>query len=122
MSSYLDKIMPFIQINKYKCPRCGKEYEDSERGHFPGKPCKECTQRLFRVRDLERQLLAQEFSTEQEDEKIVRQINDLLIKESHEINQQDEEALNVLTQRLFQDEKRRKKIVKEIMKLQKKTR
>lgn len=41
-----------IPIGKFKCPKCGKEYEDSERGNFPGKPCRECTQSMMRLNQL----------------------------------------------------------------------
>ena len=114
--------MPTIEIGKYRCPKCGKEYEDSARGHFPGKPCKECTQLMMKLTQLERQLIAEEFSIEQEDEKIARQINDLLVKESSGISENDERLLTALTERMLTDEKRRKKIIKQILSLQKKKR
>jgi hypothetical protein len=117
--------MPVIEIEKFRCPKCGKEFEDSVRGHFPGKPCKECTNKIIKIRNLnriEKQLLAQEFFAEQEDEKIVRQINDLLIKESSEFSENDEQLLTSLAERLLKDENRSKRIAKEILKLQKEKR
>ena len=114
--------MPVIEIGKYKCPKCGKEYEDSARGHFPGKPCRECTQLYIRIGELERKLIAENFSVEQEDDKIAKQINDLLVKESSGISENDEKLLTDLTERMLNDEKRRKKIIKQILKLQKKKR
>jgi len=112
--------MPAFEIEKYKCPKCKKEYEDSARGHFPGKPCKECTELMMKLNRIERQLIAEEFSIEQEDERIARQISGLLIKESSGILERDEELLTALTEKLLKDEKRRKRIIKEILKLQKK--
>ncbi len=114
--------MPIIEIEKYRCPKCGKEYEDSVRGHFPGKPCKECTQLMMKVNQLERQLIAEEFSIEQEDEKVIRQINNLIVKEGTDITLIDENLISGLGVRLLKDEKRRKKIIKELLKLQKKKR
>ncbi len=126
--------MPTIEIKQYRCPRCGKMYEDSARGNFPhpvrllgfigvsGKPCKECTELIIRLGKLERQLIAQDFSLEQEDEKIVRQINALLVKESSGVSEQDEGLLTALAERMLQDEKRRKRIIKQILKLQKRKR
>lgn len=114
--------MPVFEIGKYKCPKCGKEYEDSARGHFSGKPCKECTQLMMKLTQLERQLIAKAFSIEQEDEKIARQIHDLLVKESSGISEKDEELLTALAERMFKDEKRRKNILKQILRLQKEKR
>jgi DNA-directed RNA polymerase subunit RPC12/RpoP len=114
--------MTVIEIEKFRCPKCKKEFEDTVRGHFPGKPCKECTNKIISINHAERQLIAQEFSAEQEDEKIVRQINDLLIKESSRFSENDEQLLTALAERLLKDEKRSKRIAKEILKLQKEKR
>jgi len=75
---------------------------------------------MMRLTQLEKQLLAEEFSIEQEDEKISRQINDLLVKESSGISEDDESLLNALTERMLKDEKIRKEIIKQIVSLQKK--
>ncbi len=107
-------------MGTYKCPKCGKKYEDSARGHFPGKLCKECTQLMMKLSQFERQLLAEEFSIEQGDEKIARQINDLLVKGSSGFSENDEKLITALTERMLKDEKRRKKIIKQILGLQKK--
>ncbi|MEK6951510.1 MAG: hypothetical protein AABX29_00690 [Nanoarchaeota archaeon] len=114
--------MPTFEIKKFKCPRCGRMYEDSVRGNFPGKPCKECTEQTIKITALERQLIAQDFSIEQEDEKIARQINDLLVKESSGVSERDEQILTALTERMLKDEKRRKNILKQILRLQKEKR
>lgn len=84
--------------------------------------CKECTQLVMNLNQLERQLVAQEFSIEQEDEKIARQMNDLLAKESSGIQEKNEELLTALAEKILKDETRRKRILKEIRKLQKKKR
>lgn len=105
---------------KYKCPKCGREYEDSERGHFPGKPCRYCTEIWAKLGKYQRELLAQNFSLEQKDVQIARQINELLVRESTGISENDESLLNQLTEQLLKDEERRIKIVEEIRKLQKK--
>jgi hypothetical protein len=107
-----------IPIRTYKCPRCGKTYEDSGRGHFSGKLCKECTELIMKINQMERRLLAEEFSLEQKDEKIAERINDELIKESAFILKTDQEVTPALLEQLIKDEKRRKKILKEILKLQ----
>lgn len=104
----------------HKCPRCGIMFE------APVKPvpgmimyCKKCTQFVMKINQIERQLIAQNFSIEQEDEKIARQISDILIKEGSGISEKDEELLTALTERILKDEKRRKKLFKQIRKLQK---
>ncbi len=74
------------------------------------------------VNQLQRQLVAQDFSLEQEDEIIARQINDILTKEHSGIAEEDEALLSGLTEKLLQDEKRKKKIVKQIRALQKEKR
>ncbi len=111
--------MPTIEIKKYKCPKCGKDYEDSIRGHFSGKPCEECTQLSIKLNRLERQLMAEEFSLEETDGKIAQKIYALLAKESSGISFDDELVTN-LVKIMLTDEKRRKGILKEILKLQKK--
>ncbi len=115
-------MMVVVETKRYICPKCGKEYEDFVGKHFVGKPCKQCSELLMKMLQLEKQLLAEEFSVEQEDEKIARQINDLLVKESSGISEDDERLLTALTKKMLKDEKRRKKIIKQILKLQKKKR
>ena len=107
----------------HKCPRCGRTFE------APGNPvpgmkmyCKVCTEIVMRVNQLERQLIAQDFSLEREDEQLARQINDLLTKESTGISEKDDELLTALTERMLSDESRRKKILKQIRRLQKEKR
>ena len=111
--------MPTFEIREYKCPRCGNTYQDSVRGNFPGKPCKDCTEQKIKVTQLERQLVAQAFSIEQEDEKIALQINELLIKERSGVSERDEQLLTALLEIMIRDESRKKKILKQILKLQK---
>ena len=82
--------------------------------------CRGCTQLTINVNRLERQLLEEEFSLEKSDEEIARQMNEILVRESSGISQKDDELLTSLVERLFQDEKRRKKLIKEIWKLQRK--
>ena len=48
-----------ISIKTYVCPKCGKKYEDPEQGHFPGKPCKECTELMRILNAYERRLPAE---------------------------------------------------------------
>ncbi len=98
-----------------KCPRCNATF-----GGVQGMYCKSCTEIIRQVKRLEQQLIVEEFSIEQEDEKIARQINDILTKENSSKN--DEELLTALTEKLLKDEKRRRKIIKEILKLQRKKR
>ena len=115
--------MPTFELSKYKCPRCGNEYEDLVRAHFSEKPCKKCTQLMMVLGGFQRQLLAEEVNLEKEDGNIAKQINDLLEKERISgISDKDEELLNTLTKIMLSDEKRRKKIIKQILSLQKKKR
>ncbi|GEM_PF-2339387 len=106
-----------------KCSRCGKPFQ-SIVTQIKGRPlyCKPCITLMGTLSQMERKLLAEGFSIEQEDEKIVRQMNELLAKESSGIFERDEELLTALAQRMLQDEKRRKKILKQILTLQKKKR
>lgn len=116
-----------IEIKKYKCSRCGKMYEDSERKHFVGKPCEECTQFILKIGRLQRHLIAEDFAIEQEDEKIAKKIYGLLsnldtAREFTLHSEKDQEILTALTEKLLKNEKRSKKILKHILKLQKKKR
>lgn len=115
--------MPERFFTQHTCPKCGRNFE------APGSPvpgmkmyCKECTQRVTLVNQLQSQLVAQDFSLEQEDEIIAKQINDILSKESSGVSEKDEALLSDLTEKLLQDEKRKKKIVKQIRALQKEKR
>ena len=115
--------MTTFDLSKYRCPHCGNEYEDLVRAYFPGKPCKKCTQLMLALGGLQRQLLSKEVSLEKEDHEIAIQINDILEKERISgISDKDEELLNNLTKKMLSDEKRRRKIIKEILRLQKKKR
>ena len=112
-----------VQIQSMKCPRCGRPFTPPFIPRKGGKVyCKDCTNIIVRVNLLEHQLIEQDFSIEQEDAHIARQINDILIKERSGITLKDEELLNTLTVRMIQDEKRRKKILKHISRLQKEKR
>ncbi|MDP3640793.1 MAG: hypothetical protein Q8R53_06385 [Nanoarchaeota archaeon] len=112
------------------CTHCGKKFESPIQFALPGKPlyCKACsTQMLVRRREkfapvsqLQKRLIAEGFSLEQEDEKIARQINDLLNREESGISEPDEELLSSLTEKLLKDEKRRRRIIKAVLKLQRK--
>lgn len=120
-----------FEIKKVKCPRCGKEYLNSAKSDFvgfagegnpPGKPCLACLQLITRLDQREKKLLADEFSLEQEDEHIAQKMNNLLVLESSGNpveNEEKEKLFNFLLERLRIDEKRRKKILKRISKLQK---
>ena len=112
--------MPAYEIKKYKCPHCGKMYEDSARSNFPGKPCKECHELMIKLTQIERRLIAEEFSLEQEDEKIARQINAQLIKESGFIMGTTRDVTSALLKKLIVDDKRRRKILKQIIRIQSK--
>jgi transposase-like protein len=113
--------MPTYEIKKYKCPHCGKMYEDSVRSNFPGKPCKECRELMIKLSQIERRLIAEEFSLEQEDEKIARQINAQLIKESGFIlSKPEHDVTSALLKKMIVDEKRRKKILKQLLRIQSK--
>jgi len=83
-----------------RCDMC--EEKDRNREHFA---------------PVESKLIAEEFAIDQDDAKAAQQIHSLLAK--GKTTKQDEAALNDLVKRLVQDEKRRKKILREIVKLQK---
>ena len=111
-----------IQIGEYKCPKCGKTFEDSVRGYVPGKLCRDCLRIAMQINQYERQLLEEDFSIEQTDEKITLQIRQLLFREGAVPTEEGEKLLTGLTEKLLKDDKRRKKIIKEILKLQRKKR
>jgi len=69
------------------------------------------------VARLERTLISDEFSIEQEDEALALQIHSLLQKAN--LSDSDEDELTKLTSRMLKDEKRRKKIIQHILHLQK---
>ena len=106
-------------FSPHKCPRCKKTFE------APGNPvpgmimyCKSCTELVRKLNQMEKQLLVDEFSLEQEDEKIVRQINNQLTKEVGFILKSEHDVTSALVERLIKDEKKRRKILKQILKLQ----
>ena len=76
----------------------------------------------MKLNQMERRLLAEDFSLEQEDEKIARQINDQLIKESRFIVKSEQEVTPALLEKLIKDEKRRRKVLKHILQLQREKR
>ncbi|HLD79970.1 MAG TPA: hypothetical protein VJA18_05415 [Candidatus Nanoarchaeia archaeon] len=63
-------------------------------------------------------LLKEELLLEKDDEQIAQQINSLLAKESFEVSKENEDLLNSLVEKLVDDEKRRKKLLRQIRKLQ----
>jgi len=67
---------------------------------------------------LQAKLVKEELSLEQSDEQIAQQINALLVKESIEVSKENEDLLNSLIEKLVDDEKRRKKLVRQLRKLQ----
>ena len=119
--------MAKIALGTYKCSRCGKPFEDSQRAQFvplagrSGRMCRDCTQLVAAVNQLEKKLIASDFSIEQEDGQIAKQIADLLNKESsgQEI---DEGVLTALVEKLLKDKKRERSILKQLRSLQRKKR
>ena len=113
-----------IKIVSAKCPRCGKDFEASERVYIPGKSmCRECMTLVMKLNQLERQLLSEEFSIEKTDEELARKINDVLIgEEPSGFPELNEQLLESLIERMLVDEKRRRKLLKEVRKLQKRKR
>ncbi len=104
----------------HKCPRCGKKF-DSLGDPVPGRPmyCKKCTNLIITLRNLERDLISEEFSIEKRDEEIARKIHASLLREKPENITRTEESITALIKTLFRDEKRRMKILNKIKKLQK---
>ena len=105
----------------HQCSRCGKTFEASGKP-VPGTTmyCRDCFGLVRRINLLQKKLIEQDFSLEQEDDHIARQINELLIRESSGISDKDEELLTALTERIIKDEGRRKRILTQLGKLQKK--
>lgn len=118
MCTILSYSMPSYPIRNYNCPRCGREYQDLERAHFVGKPCKQCTQLMMNMRSLQEKLIDEEVSIDQTDEALAKQIKDLLESEVSGFSAKSEDLLGALMQRLLADEERRKNIIKEMQKLQ----
>lgn len=110
---------PFIKQN---CSRCKQEFEIPQRVATPKAMCRECMHFIKDLNLLEKRLLEEEFSIEQTDKEIVVQINALLLQEDSEQNiTADREALlSALIERLILDQDRRKKILRDLLKLQKK--
>ncbi len=102
----------------HKCPHCNKTFEASGKP-VPGMTiyCKQCTQLLMKIKTLERKLQQDASLIQKEDAEIAEQINNLLVREN--ISEKDQQIVTALTKKLKVDEKRRKKILKEIKKLQK---
>ncbi len=69
---------------------------------------------------LQKRLIAEGFSLEQEDEKLARQINELLNREESGVSEPDEELVSALVEKLLKDEKRRKTLLRAVLKLQRK--
>jgi len=111
-------------IRKYDCPRCGAKYEDAERAHFQGKPCGNCSKLTMNVNVLITKLLREISSLDAGDEAIAKEMHAVLSKEYEGVGltEGNEHILNHLLTRLMADEQRRRKVLKEIRKLQKKKR
>ena len=108
-----------IKQYKVKCSRCGNQYDEL----FiptPGRPiyCGQCIKLMKAVSVVQAKLLKEELSLEQSDVQIAQQINALLVKESFEVSKENEDLLNSLVEKLADDEHRRKKLLKQIRKLQ----
>lgn len=108
----------------YKCPRCGRNYEDAERAHFVGKPCGDCNKLMMNLNKLEQKLLQEISSLDAGDEVIAKEMHTVLSKEYAGVGlaEGNESILNNLIVRLMADEQRRRKLLKEIRKIQKKKR
>ena len=103
------------------CPRCGNSFIAPFVPREGGKIyCKNCTNLIIRLNRLETKLIEQDFSVEHEDARLAEQIHYILSRETP--SEKDEELLTALTERMLEDVKRRKKILKEILVLQKKKR
>lgn len=107
-----------IEITHFTCPRCDKSFEDSVRGHFPGKYCKNCTEIIRAANRLEAQLNRTDFSFDKDDEEIARRIQEVLEKEESAVSVNSEDVLNHLIGRRIADEERRLKILRELRRLQ----
>ena len=105
------------EIISDKCKRCKKKYDSAG---MPMGLCKSCFYTVSMITKLERELVAEEFSLEKDDLVIAQQINDSLIKESSGVSAEDENVLTALIDKMLKDEKRKKRILKEIRKFQKK--
>ncbi|MFH1400583.1 MAG: hypothetical protein ABIH41_03625 [Nanoarchaeota archaeon] len=68
---------------------------------------------------MERALLDEEFSLERKDEEIAKQLARVLAAESTGDSASDSRMLTSLAETLLEDEKRRKRIIEQILKLQK---
>ena len=106
-----------IQIGKYKCPKCGKTFEDSVRGYVSGKLCRDCMRIATQTNDYRRQLLAEEFSLEKTDEEIASQMRQLLFREGAVPTEEGKRLLTALAERMLKDAERREKIIKKILRL-----
>lgn len=109
------------EIKQYevRCSRCGQNYKE-QFIQPSNKPvyCKPCISLMKAVSVVQAKLLKEEFSLEQSDEQIAQQINALLVKESFDVSKENEDLLNSLVEKLVDDEKRRKKLLRQIRKLQ----
>ena len=113
------------EINTYevKCPRCGDTFEN----HFIATPgrllyCTPCIKLMKTVSMLQSKLLKEELLLEQNDTQIAEQISSLLAKESVDVSKENEDLLKALVEKLFDDNKRQKGLLKAIRKLQNKKR
>ena len=118
--------MAEIEMGTYKCSRCGKKFEDSSRAQFvplagrSGRMCRNCTAFVGAVTQLEQKLLAQEAAVQKADEVIVRQIADILNRP--DTTSQDEDQVTALIGKLLSDEKRVRRLTKDLRRYQKKKR
>lgn len=93
----------YVNVKKFKCGRCGEEYDDLEKSNYPGKPCKECTDARLEGRKIYVELMNVRPSITEEDKKIldkcVAKLNNFVDKTSREENQKTLDLLNALLKR-----------------------
>jgi len=111
-----------IQFRKVKCPRCKKTFEAPGQSVFVpkvkgrGMMCKGCTMLIWQLNKMQIGLIEEDFSLEQEDERIAKQIDEMLRKE--ELGETHEDLLPELIDRLIKDQKRNRRLLKKIRALQ----
>lgn len=131
------------ELFEHTCTRCGKKVMVPVRSRGPppgGIYCGECSTKRSEERKaehrrdgisyLQKKLLAEEFSLEQEDKKIAQEIADFLDKEGKGrtyadplgvgTSEIDENLLSSILEKLLKDGRKRRKIIKHILRLQKK--
>ena len=106
-----------------QCLRCRRKFQTP----LPLNPkvpqyCRDCFKLLSALSAVEQNLIKAEFSLDQEDEDIAKQMQAALLRERSGVTAQDEQLLNELTAKLIADTKKRKKIVNLIRKVQRRKR